>query len=146
MAFLLFVCRESAQNNGGDIASFLSIDTEGGDGCDNPFNSAYSHTSRSSVASSLSPSLASPSIQYRDIQKGGEIPFSGLRKAAPATPPHRDGKSGRGRGGYSTTRRRWAGRGNGGTATPRHHPETVRLLRGAKIGGMHSLSISNIPL
>lgn len=31
----------------------------------------------------------SPKLQYIDIQKGGDIPFTGLRKPAPATPPPR---------------------------------------------------------
>ncbi|KAF6025213.1 CAP [Bugula neritina] len=67
-----------------NVPGQLSVDTFVS--TDNPFSlSTGSHTPKSSAGSTRS--LSSPSTQYREIQRGGEIPFSGLRKPAPLSPP-----------------------------------------------------------
>lgn len=71
-------------------SSSLSIDTSSHTSTtDNPFTSQVSSSSRCSSHSSDQQSPLSPKLQYREIQKGGDIPLSGLRKPAPVTPPHR---------------------------------------------------------
>lgn len=68
-------------------SSSLSIDTSLSSN-DNPFSSRASSSSHCSSRSSDHSPL-SPKLQYKEIQKGGDIPLSGLRKPAPVTPPHR---------------------------------------------------------
>ena len=68
----------------------LSVDTD--PGYDNPFISNGSEATSTSCSINSSPRLVSPRLQYKEIQKGGDIPLSGLRKPAPVTPPPRAGR------------------------------------------------------
>lgn len=61
----------------------LTVDTSD-QGADNPFKEGYTPKSQSEQQSPVAP--LSPKLQYREVQKGGEIPLSGLRKPAPPTP------------------------------------------------------------
>ncbi|XP_067945506.1 sorbin and SH3 domain-containing protein 1-like [Watersipora subatra] len=79
---------QSAASPHSQYLTALSIDEE--ENGENPFITGDSQSTSRSCSVASSASLCSPSLQYKEIQRGGEIPFSGLRKPAPVTPPRAD--------------------------------------------------------